>query len=619
MKKALALILTLIMVLGLMPAVLAATSDTNTNTIDIPVTKEWSDEGHTEARPENGITVKLYKGETQLGETTITADATGNWSGAFTVNKSVFSGDTAMTYNLTLVETPLENYTTAYTNPQVKYTPFTVGKWDITHQCNVTTFDLEGSNVFVGKQTGNAGGGITVWTADKLTDAQKQAIYNSASKINGMGNPNYKEFTFISGTESHSGAQVINGEVQFTGTSKWAIWARSSYELEKVEVESDGTITNTYKEPGKISINVQKEWDMKGLDNIAKPNEVTIKLFKGNENTGKTLKLNQSNQWKGTFANLDVVEDKAYRIEEEVVEGYTSEISSNTTGDGFTVKNTLITYPVQIKKEASGLSDGTTYPNVTVDIKQGDKVIKTITGLVPNGGAEIVQLPAGKYTVEEQEGTAKVEGYNLNVTNAELKVTAPVVAARSTAPDAVDTVTATVINKYTKMEDNTGSLIVKKTVSGNGADFNKAFTFKVTLTLPAPTSAPAEIVGEDVRNPLMPSATNITYDDIKDDFVNYSLTMTFCLSHGKTFTITGLPAGTTYTVTEDPEDYTSTVPNNANGAIGNRETVSVTFDNYKSGGGHYYPTPDPVPPIVIPPKTGDMTIWQSILHFLGIR
>ena len=35
--------------------------------------------------------------------------------------------------------------------------------------------------------------------------------------------------------------------------------------------------------------------------------------------------------------------------------------------------------------------------------------------------------------------------------------------------------------------------------------------------------------------------------------------------------------------------------------------------------GYYYPTTTPVPVIVIPPKTGDMTIWQSILHFLGIR
>ena len=34
---------------------------------------------------------------------------------------------------------------------------------------------------------------------------------------------------------------------------------------------------------------------------------------------------------------------------------------------------------------------------------------------------------------------------------------------------------------------------------------------------------------------------------------------------------------------------------------------------------YYYPTPTPVPVIVIPPKTGDMTVWQSILHFLGIN
>ena len=39
------------------------------------------------------------------------------------------------------------------------------------------------------------------------------------------------------------------------------------------------------------------------------------------------------------------------------------------------------------------------------------------------------------------------------------------------------------------------------------------------------------------------------------------------------------------------------------------------------GESHWHPpvTPAPVPVVVIPPKTGDMTIWQSILHFLGIR
>ena len=39
------------------------------------------------------------------------------------------------------------------------------------------------------------------------------------------------------------------------------------------------------------------------------------------------------------------------------------------------------------------------------------------------------------------------------------------------------------------------------------------------------------------------------------------------------------------------------------------------------GESHWHPpvTPAPVPVVVIPPKTGDMTVWQSILHFLGIR
>ena len=600
MKKALALILTLIMVLGLMPAVLAATSEpaaTDTNTIDIPVTKNWmgNDEG---VRPES-ITVTLMNGDQKLEEKTIKADATGNWSGAFTVNKSVFSGDTAITYNLTLVETPLENYTTAYTNPQVKYTPFTVGEWDITHQCNVTTFDLKGSNVFVGKK----GNQYIAWTKDILTDADKEVLTAAAKKVFNMNKNDNLQFMQpgMPSSDTQFELSIDNDVITFTKPKDWSFWARGSYELEKVEVESGGTITNTYKEPGKISINVQKEWDMKGLDNIAKPDEVTIKLFKGNEDTGKTLKLNQSNQWKGTFANLDVVEDMAYRIEEEVVEGYTSEISSNTTGDGFTVKNTLITYPVQIKKEASGLSDGTTYPNVTVDIKQGDKVIKTITGLVPNDTAQTVppvQLPAGEYDVVEREDTAQVSGYNLQVTNAKLKVTAPVAAARSTAQDAVETVTATVKNIYTKMEDNTGSLIVKKTVSGNGADFNKAFTFKVTLTIDG-----------DIYN---------------DDVIFTNGEATFQLKNGESKTFIGLPEGIHYTVTESDNDgYTVTVNNtNATTALGDivaKETAIAAFNNYKRGGGHYDPTPDPVPPIVIPPKTGDMTIWQSILHFLGIR
>lgn len=344
----------------------------------------------------------------------------------------------------------------------------------------------------------------------------------------------------------------------------------------------------------------------------------TITQEGGTHRETKTVTIGDNNTGSVTFENVPFGNYTVTESDAEVT-GYDLTVSNDkqgtpndgktgtvtVTGDASTITftntytpETIITYPVQIKKEASGLLEGTTYPNVTVDIKQGEEVIKTITGLVPNGRAEIVQLPAGEYTVEERRETAGVDGYILDVTNAKLTVTAPVVAEMSTAPDAVETVaTATITNTYTKMQADTGSLTVKKTVSGGGASYNKEFTFTVKLT-----------VDDD---PLTGEVGGVTFTNG---------VATFTLKHNQEKSITGIPAGYTYTVTENADGYTQSITSgSATGTIENGKTATVTFNNYKSGGDHYYPTPDPVPPIVIPPNTGDMTIWQSILHFLGIR
>ena len=49
-------------------------------------------------------------------------------------------------------------------------------------------------------------------------------------------------------------------------------------------------------------------------------------------------------------------------------------------------------------------------------------------------------------------------------------------------------------------------------------------------------------------------------------------------------------------------------------------TASPYNGGNTGGGSYWHPpvTPAPVPVVVIPPKTGDMTIWQSILHFFGV-
>ena len=82
------------------------------------------------------------------------------------------------------------------------------------------------------------------------------------------------------------------------------------------------------------------------------------------------------------------------------------------------------------------------------------------------------------------------------------------------------------------------------------------------------------------------------------------------------------------TYTPPTNKYAKLTPKSSNGnLLGKVQEFNIPMVSYTVGGGssgdsghsHYHTTTTPVPVIVIPPKTGDMTIWQSILHFLGIR
>ena len=108
-------------------------------------------------------------------------------------------------------------------------------------------------------------------------------------------------------------------------------------------------------------------------------------------------------------------------------------------------------------------------------------------------------------------------------------------------------------------------------------------------------------------------------------------------------TNSGCVGGTVHIKYKKPESYAKAIsvdPVAANVQVQNTErpvippTIQIPivggcktdeFTLYYGGGSsgddhnHYYPTTTPVPVIVIPPKTGDMTIWQSILSFLGIK
>ena len=192
---------------------------------------------------------------------------------------------------------------------------------------------------------------------------------------------------------------------------------------------------------------------------------------------------------------------------------------------------------------------------------------------------------------------------------------------------------------------NTREIKVTKTVSGEGADKAKYFDFKVTLL---EYHDNAEVTDQPGYYPL---GGTYTFGGVT--FTNG--VATFKLKDGDSKEITGIPTHIysnlplQYKVEEiAPSGYTVKVNGSTgssiSGAFTDAKTVDITFENVKEsgtnptpspstnpnptptptpgggngGGGHWHPTTTPVPVIVIPPKTGDMTIWQSILHFLGI-
>ena len=185
-----------------------------------------------------------------------------------------------------------------------------------------------------------------------------------------------------------------------------------------------------------------------------------------------------------------------------------------------------------------------------------------------------------------------------------------------------------------------GVITVKKTVDSNvPADKNKEFNFKVTVLIPIdpnpdPSGPPNAKSANAVKAPAVRGANKTA---TKDAFVeeNDIWTLRFTLKGGDMMTISDLPVGFTYRVEElDADGYTVTVNNETTtskdvGLTKENPKMTLNFKNtkgstptptpYNGGGhGHYHPSATPVPVMVIPPKTGDMTLLQYIARLLGL-
>lgn len=134
--------------------------------------------------------------------------------------------------------------------------------------------------------------------------------------------------------------KIGNDRIQYSVTEE----AVDGYTAVVTGNTDDGfTITNT-KASEKTEVKVKKTWDDSNNKDGKRPANITLRLYAdGVEVNGQTLTLSQSNNWMGSFTNLDKYKNGQkimYTIKEDAVgKGYTTKITGSAE-DGYVITNT---------------------------------------------------------------------------------------------------------------------------------------------------------------------------------------------------------------------------------------------------------------------------------------
>ena len=198
----------------------------------------------------------------------------------------------------------------------------------------------------------------------------------------------------------------------------------NGYDTEiKENSKNDFTITN--KNTEKVKIPVEKKWEDNNNQDGKRVKEIVVRLAKNDIPTDKIIKLNEQNNWKGEFTDLDKYNAQGNEIkytvkEETVVEGYDTEIIAGQVDGalGYIIKNKHNVEKTEIPLEKKWIGPQSV-EQVTVKLfADGVDTGKTLTlkksenwkGKFTNldkykNGKEIV------YTIKE----AKVEGYESKI------------------------------------------------------------------------------------------------------------------------------------------------------------------------------------------------------------
>ncbi len=498
----------------------------NMPTTRVEVTKTWEDDGNAQnTRPES-ITVNLLANGKKEGFAVITPDADGQWKHTFTGLPKFDAENNEIRY--TVEEEPVDGYEATY----------------------------EGSNITNRYQWGSL-------TIQKKVEGV--ATGEQMFKFVVTGPHDYRKEVTLKAGESETLEKLIPGTYHVE-----EIKDNANVPLYSVEVKGEGdvivekdknsstTITNAYTPlPGGLTIKKFVEGGPASAQDAEYTFIVTGPQYP--DGTEVTVKAGESKTLSDLIPGVYTVREKGAEIDgyELTVEGEGNvEVPKNGSAEA-TIRNTYTGGSLTISKAVNGGTDYAQNEKVyTFKVTGPDNYSETVT-LKGGESKKLENLKAGKYTVEEEN--ASIDGHVWRVEG-----TGDVTVSAKENTDVA------VTNHYVP----TDGLSVSKTVTGNGGDRNREFTFVIELTDgDAALSGVFAVVAEAfVDGVEAPEIKELTFVDGKAEFK---------LRHGQRVTVQGIPSGVKYVVAEteaNQDGYTTTVTGEQ-GAIVENGNAAAAFIN----------------------------------------
>lgn len=286
--------------------------DDPNETVNKTVTKEWDDFNNQDGLRPDSIEVELLaNGKTTGNKVTLSTD--NNWTYEFS-NLPKYTNNKEINYTVKEI-TKVDGYETTYSDDGLTITN--------THEVEKITRSV----TKVWKDNNNQDG----LRPDSITVAlSKDGVRTGATAV--LNESNDWSYTFEN-LDKYSNGKEINYTIDEVDVPE-------GYSKD-ITINDDGstTISNTHT-TDRVTKTAIKVWDDANNQDGIRPDYVVVRLYANGVATSYTATLNESNNWRHNFTNLEKNEDGkeiTYTVKEETkVDGYTTTYSK----DGLTITNT---------------------------------------------------------------------------------------------------------------------------------------------------------------------------------------------------------------------------------------------------------------------------------------